>query len=314
MRGLALFLGFGLLGWGQVFSGLFGPQFERIIPYLGLSEGQLDQIVQRGDALMLWEMERQERVYLLQEEIAVEKARSPLDPMALGVRYVEIETIRREIAARRAGLVPGNVALLTEEQRGKLGPLEAAMRLRPTWTEAGFLGLVAGECRTLEACAGGWFGSDGDLRIVASAQAYLGLSDERARVLGGEKRAFGEWMQTRYERGVEVQKELAKETGRSPLNPMALGVRYAELEMLRREVEERGLALVAANVGSLTEAQRGRLGELEAAMRLARIGNEAQVLQVLAPDCTARVFASFLLGQVGGTGSWCETSSFVAMP
>lgn len=307
-------MGFGLLGWGQTLSGLIGPQFERIIPYLGLSDRQLDQILERGDEFLVWEIGRRERVYLLGEEIAVEQARSPLDPMALGVRYAEIETIRREIAARRAGLVPGNVALLTEEQRGKLGPLEAAMRLRPTWTEAGFLGLVAGECRTLEACAGGWFGIDGDLRIVASAQAYLGLSDEQARFLGGEKRAFGEWMQTRYERAVVVQGELTKETARSPLEPMALGVRYAELEMMRREVEERGLALVAAHVASLTEAQRGQLGELERQMRLARIGDEARVLQVLAPDCTARVFASFLLGQVGGAGSWCETYSFVALP
>ena len=192
--------------------------------------------------------------------------------------------------------------------------MEAAMRLRGTWAEAGFLGLVAGRCERLEECAGGWMGSLGDTRVVAAAQAYLGLSDEQVRVLGGGKRDFGEWMQTRCARAVVVQDELTEETARSPLEPMALGVRYAELEMMRREIEERGLALVAVHVGSLTEGQRGRLAELERQMQLADVGDEARVLQVLAPDCTARDFASFLLGQVSGTGSWCETYSFVALP
>lgn len=41
VQGVVLFLAFGLLGWGQ--------QFERVIPYLGLTEAQLDQILQRGD-------------------------------------------------------------------------------------------------------------------------------------------------------------------------------------------------------------------------------------------------------------------------
>ena len=318
MRGLALFFALSALGWGQTLSGLFGPQFERIVPYLGLTKGQLDQILQRGDDFLVWELGRQERVYDLQTEIAVEKARSPLDPMALGVRYVEMETIRREIAARRAELVPGNVALLTEEQRGKLGPLEAAMRLRPTWTQLEPLGLVAGQCRTAEECASGRFPERTPIGVdnlpEALARAYLGLSEEQVMVLRARKRQLGEWLGARYERVIVLDREIALETKRSPLVPLALGERYAELETIRREMGERWSAMVAENVAVLTEAQRGRLAELEAAMRLAEVGDEARVLQVLAPDCTGRYFAALLLGQVGGVDSWCETAAFVQVP
>ena len=87
-----------------------------------------------------------------------------------------------------------------------------------------------------------------------------------------------------------------------------------EVEMIRREIAERETGLVASSLGLLTEEQRGRVAELEGAMRLADIGDEARVLQVLGPDCMARDFASLLLGQVSGTGSWCETYSFVALP
>ena len=318
MRGLVLFFALSALGWGQTLSGLFGPQFEHVIPYLGLTEAQLDQILQRGDDLLIWEMGRQERVYDLQTEIAAEKARSPLDPMALGVRYVEIETIRREIAARRATLVPGNVVLLTEEQRGKLAPLEAAMRLRGTWAEVEQLGLVATKCPAMIQCIPAPYRIPRPIALdslpVQAAKDYLGLTDSLIGTLREQRRAFWNWAAQRDERAGEVEKEIAVETARSPLDPMALGVRFVEVEMIRREIAEREKGLAASNLGLLTEAQRGRLAELERQMTLAEIGDEARVLQVLAPDCTARDFASLLLGQVGGTGSGCEMYSFVALP
>lgn len=263
-------------------------------------------------------MGRLERIFDLQTEIAAEIARSPLDPMALGVRYVEIETIRREIVARRAGLVPGNVALLTEEQRGRLGPLEAAMRLRGTWAEVEQLGLVATKCPAMIQCIAVPYRVPRPIGLdslpVQAAKDYLGLTDSQIGTLREQRRAFWTWAGQRDERAGEVEKEIAVEMARSPLDPMALGVRYVEVEMIRREIAERETGLVASSLGLLTEAQRGRVAELEGTMRLGEIGDEARVLQVLGPDCTARDFASLLLGHVSGTGSWFETYSFVALP
>ena len=310
MRGLVLFLGFGLLGWGQ--------QFERIIPYLGLTDGQLDQILQRGVDFSTWEMGRLERISDLQTEIAAEKARSPLDPMALGVRYVEIETIRREIVARRAALVPRNVALLTEEPRGKLAPLEAAMRLRGTWAEVNVLGLVAEECPAMLYCYKLPYRNPRPIELdsvpVQAAKAYLGLTDSQIQMLRFQHRMFWTWAGQRDELAEEVEKQIAMETARSPLDPMALGVRYVAVEMIRREIQEEETAWMAANLRLLTEGQRRRLAELERQMNLADVGDEARALQVLAPDCTGRYFVTPFSGQGGGLDTWCDASTFVPVP
>jgi hypothetical protein len=310
VRGLVLFLAFGLLGWGQ--------QFERIIPYLGLTEAQLDQILQRGDDFLIWESGRRERVHDLRTEIAAEIARSPLDPMALGVRYVEIETIRREIVARRAGLVPGNVALLTAEQRGKLAPLEASMRLRGTWAEVELLGLVAVKCQAMIQCIPAPYRIPRPLVLdslpVQAAKDYLGLTDSQIGTLREQRRAFWTWAGQRDELAEVMEKQIAMETARSPLDPMALGVRYVAVEMIRREIQEEETAWMAANLRLLTEGQRGRLAELERQMNLADVGDEARALQVLAPDCTGRYFVTPFLGQVGGLDTWCDASTFVPVP
>ena len=86
-------------------------------------------------------------MFEVQREIGVETARQPLDPVALGLRYAEVETIRRVIAERSAKLVPDNVAVLTEVQKMKLKALEEAMRLAETaGAQARSLRLSADPC------------------------------------------------------------------------------------------------------------------------------------------------------------------------
>lgn len=76
------------------------------------------------------------RANQVQQEIIEETAKEPLDPMALGLRYAEIESIRRQLAQELERTRAKVRAALTEPQRGKLKILEDALKLLPLYSEA----------------------------------------------------------------------------------------------------------------------------------------------------------------------------------
>src|SRR3954447_13442442 len=67
------------------------PPFQQVKAYLGLTDIQMGQIVLNLNDYGRLVAQRQQRMFQVQSEIQVETAKSPLDPGALGVRYVEIE-------------------------------------------------------------------------------------------------------------------------------------------------------------------------------------------------------------------------------
>ena len=74
---------------------------------------------------------RSQRRSQLQSEIAEETAKPTIDTTALGLRYRELELIRREEEGEKPKLRAALQALLTPAQRTKLGTLDQALRLRP---------------------------------------------------------------------------------------------------------------------------------------------------------------------------------------
>ena len=132
--------------WGQGPIPIKYTPFPQIRAYLGLSDEQVAKMQQQIDDYYRWADSRQQRMNTVQREITQETAKSPLDPMALGVRYAEVEAIRRELAERSAALIPANVALLTDAQKVKLKALEEALKLQSTGSEAQSLRLLPAEC------------------------------------------------------------------------------------------------------------------------------------------------------------------------
>lgn len=148
MRNLLLVLTVAASAWGQGTVPINrGPLLAQIREYLALTETQFNRIQQQNSDFSRWSFTQFNRMSEVQSEIAVETARQPLDPVALGLRYAEVETIRRVIAERNAKLVPDNIAVLTDVQKMKLKALEEAMKLAETaGSEARFLRLSADPC------------------------------------------------------------------------------------------------------------------------------------------------------------------------
>lgn len=78
----------------------------------------------------------------MQVEIDQETRKEALDPAALGVRYAEMERIRREISAAEERLRRELRSALTAEQLTKLATLEQVRELLPVYRQAAALHMV----------------------------------------------------------------------------------------------------------------------------------------------------------------------------
>ena len=153
---------------------------------------------------------------------------------------------------------------------------------------------------------------------------YLALTEAQMGKISEQNSAFWRWSQGRSQRMYEVQFEIGIETAREPLDPGALGVRYAEVEAIRREIAERNTKLVAENGAVLTSAQALKLKALEEALKLVSTGYEAQSVKLLPDSCSGAT--GFLIGfgrsspapnpffNFAPLCTWVETSDFRSLP
>lgn len=109
---------------------------DSLITYLALTSSQADQIQSNNAAYSDLVYRKNLRISEVQSEISTETAKDTIDPGALGVRYMEIELICRDIRKASDELRKSNLDLLTDAQKVKLTALEEAMKLAPVYTAA----------------------------------------------------------------------------------------------------------------------------------------------------------------------------------
>ena len=87
---------------------------------------------------------KQERASQVNLEISLETAKPNLDATALGVRYLELEVICRELRDAAVAIPASSLAILTDVQKAKLKQLDDALKLGQTISQAQSLGLLPG--------------------------------------------------------------------------------------------------------------------------------------------------------------------------
>lgn len=128
---------FSSLTWAQtVPNPWFYQPLGQVQQYLQLTDAQLQTILANNGEYNQLATTKQTRISQLQTEIATETAKEALDPMALGVRYAEIETICRELKDQAGTYQQKNAAVLTDPQKAKLQLLQDAMKLAPIISDA----------------------------------------------------------------------------------------------------------------------------------------------------------------------------------
>ncbi len=282
-----------------------GPPVSPLARYLELTPEQGATIARNGSEYSAFATQRFQRSAQVQGELTAEMSRDPLDPLALGARFVEIETIRREIAAAGQTRAEANRRLMTAAQQAKLRVLEQSRRLRALAQEAVCTGLLddtAGELLAGAITAGGFAGLLVGSFVPSSRFAlsfvpqycyspgpplaislYLDLTDRQAGSMAAAVVDFGRWQESRLLRSQQVQAEIDEITGSQMPGAADLGLRYAEIETIRREIRAEQARTGAKIRDVLAAPQKDRIKPVSDALSLAGAASQAECEGLIDP-------------------------------
>ncbi len=250
--------------------------------YLGLTPDQSRRIALNQEAHYEWMKPQQARVELVRAEIVEESLRVPLDPLALGLRYAELEAIRREDLERRDQLVRLNRSVLTEAQNSRAIILEGVEGLWFTARDADcrFLiyeddpracGLLSIDLETPPAPGSGPAVTIYDPAAFDRTKPlrdFLALTPEQSAAYLRNLQDL-QTRQARFDWSIYcAERNAMLNLAGSPLSPAVIGAGKAAVLEARRAMEEIYKAAVATNQGLLTPAQRERLNLLEQARQV----------------------------------------------
>jgi hypothetical protein len=116
--------------------------FLQLAHYLSLTPPQIADLLRINLDLQRFLSEKQRRVGAVRRELVEETRRPVVDPMALGLRYMELEAICRESREREVAANRAARALLLPPQAQRLAALEQALALLPVAVEAAAANLL----------------------------------------------------------------------------------------------------------------------------------------------------------------------------
>ena len=137
-------------------------------------------------------------------------------------------------------------------------------------------------------------------QTLGQVKEYLQLTDGQVQTILANNDEYNQWSIEKQNRIRQVQSEIVGETARDPLSVDALGIRYAEIEMICRQMKERANQYRTHNVDILDQNQKARLKTLEDALRLVSVISEAQSSNLAGEITTAPAFFASTTTSVGG--------------
>lgn len=249
--------------------------------YLGLTPAQVATFVRNLDERYARALAIMERSITVQAEIDEAALRDPVDPMALGLRFAELETTRREFLEQRREIIARHRSQLTPTQAARLhavmATLTAANHLGALASDATCLDLIEGYSGPLDFCHFHYaYGSASQTKDRArrtnesrtTLEQFLQLTPEQIARYRANQQEFTTWLHT-PNGAHEANQEACRALASSPLDPLAIGIPVARLATQRQVYLRRARELITANQAILTDSQRLRLTILEEARDLA---------------------------------------------
>ena len=114
-------------------------------------------------------------------------------------------------------------------------------------------------------------------------RAFLSLTDAQVQAISRANSDYAEFSAQKSIRMAQVQREIGEETRKDVLDPGALGVRYAELEAIRRDLDDQLQRTREKIAAQLTDPQKVRLKTLDDARKLQPVIRDAECTNLLAP-------------------------------
>jgi hypothetical protein len=146
--------------------------------------------------------------------------------------------------------------------------------------------------------------------VVADIKSYLEITDSQLAAIASINSDYNKVASEKAARVMQVQSELALETAKSPLDPTALGLRYAEIEVICRELGDKVKAANSKVRAVFADFQIARLKALEDAARLQSLIAQAQSANLLQSTSFAAQSYIYDLNGPGGIGGFIFGPSF----
>jgi len=254
---------------------------------LGLTDSQAVAIVKLNQDYNIYWFARQERVGSLNNELSEIVGVPAPDAREIGVRAVELEAIRRDRVERQAVLRGQVAAQLTPAQTTSVNGLIAAYTLQPLANDAACAYLVNGnpyfpqyssQLYPTGALRSGDFSLTPPLPYIPlaptasfcnsnlfpiSVRDYLGLTDAQIASIYAASAAYNDFYSRKQNRLTELRLEIEDLTAHGNTDPVALGLRYAEMAQIGREMEAKKAQLRDAARTVLNAPQTVKLKALQ---------------------------------------------------
>jgi hypothetical protein len=111
---------------------------------------------------------------------------------------------------------------------------------------------------------------------LSRVRQYLGLTGDQVNAILQNNNAYNSFSFQQQGQILQAQSQIAIETAKDTLDPMAIGVQYANIETICRGLRAMAASSQQQNISVLTDAQMVKLNALSDAMKLIPTISEAQ--------------------------------------
>jgi hypothetical protein len=144
---------------------------------------------------------------------------------------------------------------------------------------------------------------------LSQVQQFLGLTDDQVKTILQNNNDYNTFSFQQQRQIQNAQAQIAVETSKDPLDPMALGTLYAGIESACRDLRNKASTSQQQNVSILTDAQKAKLSMLNDAMKLAPTISEAQSSNLLvSPNSPPYLF------NANSSGTFFGVTGFPSVP
>src|SRR5438445_45971 len=112
-------------------------------------------------------------------------------------------------------------------------------------------------------------------QALPQVQQFLGLSDSQVTTILQNNTDYNAFSVQQQRQIQNAQSQIAVETAKDSLDPMAIGTLYAGIETACRDLRDKAVTSQKQNISILTDAQKVKLNTLNDAMKLAPVISEA---------------------------------------
>jgi len=138
---------------------------------------------------------------------------------------------------------------------------------------------------------------------LGQVQQFLQLTDSQLQTVLTNNGDYNQFAMTKQTRISQLQSEIATETAKDTLDPMALGIGYAEIETICRELRDQATAYQTKNTAILTDLQKAKLQVLQDAVKLSPVISDAQSGNLIGSSTYAPLFFTSTSAFTGTSGS-----------